>query len=120
MMGHELTALHNIDHARTLAIVLPAMLNERRVQKRAKLLQYGERVWGIRNGSDDERITAAIDQTRDFFERMGIPTRLSAYGLGAEAIDVVIRQLEAHGMTQLGEHRDVTPAVSRRVLEAAL
>ena len=120
MMGHELTALHNIDHARTLAIVLPAMLNERRVQKRAKLLQYGERVWGIRSGNDDERITAAIDQTRDFFERMGIPTRLSAYGLGAEAIDVVIRQLEAHGMTQLGEHRDVTPAVSRRVLEAAL
>ncbi len=120
MIGHELTALHNIDHARTLAIVLPAMLNERRAQKSAKLLQYGERVWGIRSGSDDERITAAIDQTRDFFERMGIPTRLSAYGLGAEAIDVVIRQLEAHGMTQLSEQRDVTPAVSRRVLEAAL
>jgi NADP-dependent alcohol dehydrogenase len=120
MIGHELTALHNIDHARTLAIVLPAMLNERRVQKRAKLLQYGERVWSIRSGSDDERITAAIAQTRDFFERMGIPTRLSAYGLGAEAIDVVVRQLEEHGMTQLSEHRDVTPAVSRRVLEAAL
>ena len=120
MIGHELTALHNIDHARTLAIVLPAMLNERRVQKRAKLLQYGERVWGIRSGSDDDRISAAIDRTRDFFERMGIPTRLSAYGLGTEAIDVVIRQLEAHGMTQLSEHRDLTPAVSRRVLEAAL
>ena len=120
MIGHELTALHNIDHARTLAIVLPAMLNERRVQKRAKLLQYGERVWGIRTGSDDERISAAIEHTRDFFERMGIPTRLSAYGLGAEVIDVVIHQLEAHGMTQLSEQRDVTPAVSRRVLEAAL
>ena len=120
MIGHELTALHNIDHARTLAIVLPAMLNERRVQKHDKLLQYGERVWGIRSGTDDERITAAIDKTRDFFERMGIPTRLSAYGLGADAIDVVIKQLEAHGMTKLSEHRDVTPAVSRRVLEAAL
>ena len=120
MIGHELTALHNIDHARTLAIVLPAMLNERRIQKHDKLLQYGERVWGIRTGTDDERITAAIDQTRDFFERMGIPTRLSAYGLGADAIDVVIKQLEAHGMTKLSEHRDVTPAVSRRVLEAAL
>jgi NADP-dependent alcohol dehydrogenase len=120
MIGHELTALHNIDHARTLAIVLPAMLDERRVQKRDKLLQYGERVWGIRSGSDDERITAAIDHTRDFFERMGIPTRLGAYGLAADAIDVVIRQLEAHGMTKLSERGDVTPAVSRRVLEAAL
>jgi NADP-dependent alcohol dehydrogenase len=120
MIGHELTALHNIDHARTLAIVLPAMLHERRVQKQGKLLQYGERVWGIRSGSDDERITAAIEKTRDFFERMGIATRLGAYGLGQEAIDVVVRQLEAHGMTRLSEHGDVTPQVSRRVLEAAL
>ncbi|MBT9508585.1 iron-containing alcohol dehydrogenase [Rhodoferax sp.] len=120
MIGHELTALHNIDHARTLAIVLPSMLNERRVQKHHKLLQYGERVWGIQSGTDDERITAAIDKTRDFFERMGIPTRLSAYGLAADAIDVVIRQLEEHGMTKLSERGDVTPEVSRRVLEAAL
>lgn len=120
MIGHELTALHNIDHARTLAIVLPAMLQERRVQKGAKLLQYGERVWGINSGTDEERITAAIDKTRDFFERMGIPTRLSAYGLAADAIDVVIRQLEEHGMSKLSEHGDVTPEVSRRVLEAAL
>jgi NADP-dependent alcohol dehydrogenase len=120
MIGHELTALHNIDHARTLAIVLPAMLQERRVQKGAKLLQYGERVWGITTGTDDERITATIDKTRDFFERMGIPTRLGAYGLAADAIDVVIRQLEEHGMSKLSEHGDVTPEVSRRVLEAAL
>ena len=120
MIGHELTALHGIDHARTLAIVLPAMLHERRVQKQAKLLQYGERVWGITSGSDEERIDAAIAQTRSFFEAMGIPTRLSAYGLGADAIDTVIRQLEAHGMTKLSEHRDLTPAISRKVLEGAL
>jgi NADP-dependent alcohol dehydrogenase len=120
MIGHELTALHHIDHARTLAIVLPALLNECRDAKRAKLLQYGERVWGITAGSEDERISAAIDHTRDFFERMGIATRLSAYGLGADAIDTLIAQLEAHGMTQLGEHGDITPAVSRRILEAAL
>lgn len=120
MIGHELTALHHIDHARTLAIVLPALLNECRDAKRAKLLQYGERVWGIRTGSEDERIRATIAQTRDFFERMGIATRLSAYGLGASDIDVLIGQLESHGMTQLGEHNCITPAVSRRILEAAL
>ena len=120
MIGHELTALHHIDHARTLAIVLPALLNECRDAKRAKLLQYGERVWGITSGSEDERISAAIDKTRDFFERMGIATRLSAYGLGADAIDALIAQLETHGMRKLGEHGDITPAVSRRILEAAL
>lgn len=120
MIGHELTAAHGIDHARTLAIVLPALLNERRVPKQAKLLQYAERVWGITTGTDDERITAAIERTRDFFESMGIRTRLSGYGLGSDAIGPLIAQLEAHGMVKLGEQREITPAVSRRILEAAL
>jgi NADP-dependent alcohol dehydrogenase len=120
MIGHELTALHNIDHARTLAIVLPSLLQERRVQKHEKLLQYGERVWGITTGTDDERVTAAIQKTRAFFEQMGIPTRLKDYGLGAKDIDTVINQLEEHGMTQLGEQREITLAISRRILEAAL
>ena len=120
MVGHELTALHGIDHARTLAIVLPSMLHERRVAKQAKLLQYGERVWGITSGTPDERVDTAIARTRAFFEAMGIPTRLSAYELGADAIDTVMAQLEAHGMTRLGEQREVTLEVSRRVLEGAL
>ncbi len=120
MLGHELTALHGIDHARTLAIVLPAMLHERRAAKQAKLLQYGERVWDITSGTPDERVHAAIERTREFFESMGTPTRLGAYGLGPDAIDVVVQQLEKHGMVHLGEQREVTLEVSRRVLEGAL
>lgn len=120
MIGHELTALHGIDHARTLAIVLPALLNERRDPKRAKLLQYAERVWGLRDGSEDERIDAAIARTRGFFESLGVPTRLGAYGLGGAQADAVVAQLQSHGMVQLGEQREITPEVSRRILEAAL
>ncbi|MNL73397.1 Alcohol dehydrogenase YqhD [compost metagenome] len=100
--------------------MLPSLLHAQRATKAAKLLQYGERVWGIRSGTDDERIDATIAATRDFFERMGIPTRLSAYGVGADSVAKLVAQLEAHGMVTLGEHRDVTLAVSRRVLEAAL
>ncbi|MCA1862139.1 iron-containing alcohol dehydrogenase [Janthinobacterium sp. HSC-3S05] len=120
MIGHELTALYDIDHARTLALVLPALLDVQREQKRGKLLQFGERVWNINSGSDDERIDAAIARTRAFFEGLGIPTRLSAYQLGQEAVEAVLTQLEAHGMTSLGEHRDIDLARSRRILEAAL
>ena len=120
MIGHELTALYDIDHARTLALVLPALLDVQREQKRGKLLQYGERVWNIRDGSDDERIAAAIASTRAFFDGLGLPTRLSAYALGQEAVEAVLKQLESHGMTSLGEHRDIDLARSRRILEAAL
>ncbi|WP_426192089.1 iron-containing alcohol dehydrogenase [Massilia sp. DWR3-1-1] len=120
MIGHELTALYDIDHARTLAIVLPALLHVQRDKKRQKLLQYGERVWGIASGSEEQRIDATIEATRNFFESVGIPTRLSAYDLAAPAVAAVLAQLESHGMTALGEHGDVDLALSRTILETAL
>ena len=120
MVGHELTALYDLDHAQTLAIVLPGMLRVRREGKHAKLLQYAARVWGITSGTEDERIDAAITRTEAFFEQMGVKTRLSAYGLKADAVDAVLAKLEAHRMTKLGERRDVTLEVSRKVLELAL
>ncbi len=74
MPGHELTAMHGRRSRQTLAIVLPALWNEKRDAKREKLLQYAERVWNITEGSDDQRIDAAIAATRQFFEQMGVPT----------------------------------------------
>jgi NADP-dependent alcohol dehydrogenase len=120
MIGHELTALYGLDHAQTLAIVLPAMMRVRREAKRAKLLQYAERVWGLTDGLDDARIDAAIERTEAFFREMGVPTRLPDYGLGAKNIDEVVKALEAHGMVKLGEKHDVTLEVSRKVLELSL
>lgn len=120
IIGHEFTALYGIDHGRSLALVLPALLHERRAPKRAKLLQYAQRVWGLTAGDEEARIDAAIARTRDFFEGLGVPTRLSAYGLGAEAVDAVVANLQAHGMVQLGEQREITPEVVRRILLAAL
>lgn len=120
MIGHELTALRGIDHARTLAAILPANLRIRREAKREKLLQYAERVWGIVDGSADQRIDLGIERTRAFFESLGVETRLSKLEVAASDIDVLVSQLTAHGMTALGERQDVTPDLSRRILEAAL
>lgn len=120
MIGHEITALFGVDHGKTLAVVQPAIWKVRKEQKRDKLLQYAERVWGIREGSDDERIDLAIAKTEDFFHSLGIPTRLSDYDIDESGIERIITSLEKHGMTQLSEHGDVTPEVSRQILMAAL
>ena len=120
MIGHEITALYGIDHARTLAIVLPSLLKVQRQHKGAKLLQYAQRVWNISEGSDEQRIDQAIERTRQFFESLGVKTRLSDYKLGAEAIDAIVAQLEAHGMSALGERQNITPDVSRAILNGAL
>jgi NADP-dependent alcohol dehydrogenase len=120
MIGHELTAMFGIDHGQTLAIILPALLEVRRDKKRAKLLQYAERVWDIKSGSEDEKIDQAIAKTREFFESLGIKTRLSEYGVGADKIPALVEQLKAHGMTALSETGDLTPDISQKILETAM
>ena len=120
MIGHELTALFGIDHGQTLAIILPSLLEVRREQKRAKLLQYAERVWHIESGSEEEKVDLAIQKTREFFESLGVKTRLSQYGVGADKIPVIIEQLKAHGMTALSETQDLTLDISQKILEGAV
>ncbi|MBS1199277.1 MAG: iron-containing alcohol dehydrogenase [Proteobacteria bacterium] len=117
MIGHEITAAYGLDHAQTLAIVLPALLTVKKQDKREKLLQYAERVWGLREGSEEERIDRAIAATRSFFESLQVKTRLADYGIGAESVDHLVAQLIKNGMVKLGERRDVTPEVSRQVLQ---
>ncbi|PSU23562.1 NADH-dependent alcohol dehydrogenase [Photobacterium phosphoreum] len=120
MIGHELTGNYSIDHARTLSIVLPAVMQVCRKEKQAKLVQYAERVFGITTGTTDERIDAAIAHTIAFFKEMDVPTSLADVELGAADIDVLIASLEKHGRTALGEHGKLTIADSRKILETAL
>ncbi|KQN64493.1 alcohol dehydrogenase [Erwinia sp. E602] len=115
MLGHELTALHGIDHAQTLAIVLPSLLNIQREGKREKLLQFASRIWGLEDGDEQQRIDGAIAATRDFFERMGLATRMADYQLDGSSIPQLLLKLEQKGLTALGERQDITLAVSRQI-----
>ena len=119
-IGHELTALFGIDHDKTLAIIMPSLWNIMRETKREKLLQYGERVLNITTGSEENRIDQIIETTRQFFESLGIKTRLSDYGIGADQIDSILAALESHHMTSLGERGEITLEISRKILEGAL
>lgn len=120
MIGHELTALFGIDHGQSLAIVLPTLLSVRKGKKLAKLVQYAERVWKIVEGTDEEKADAAIGRTRAFFESLGVKTRLSEYGVGAERIPEVVAQLKAHGMVALSETGDLTPEIAEEILRASV
>ena len=116
MIGHELTALHGLDHAQTLAVVLPSTLTVKRDRKREKLLQYADRVWGLVDGTEESRIDGAIQKTRDFFESVGVRTHLSDYGVGLDVIPVISDRFEKRGFIALGEHQDVTPKVVEQIL----
>ncbi len=119
-IAHELTALHGIDHARTLAVVLPSLLRFKQESKKDKLLQYGERVWGVDTGTEDERIEATIQATIAFFESLDIRTRLSDYEVGQDTINDIIKRFEERGVKDLGERADIQVKDVKQILEMSL
>ena len=120
MVGHELTALRGLDHAQTLAVVFPGVLAERKQAKRAKLLQYAERVWGLRTGAEDEKIDQAIQNTRTFFESVGVKTHLKDYGVAPDVVESVSKRLAGRGWTTLGERQDIGPKQVEAILSHSL
>jgi len=121
MIGHELTAMHGVDHALSLAIVLPGVMDEMREEKREKLLQYAERIWGIRAGDEVERIDEAIKQTNYFFQRLGMKTRLSEHNIRQETILEIQKRFENRpGFDALSETQTLTPVRVKALLEKRL
>jgi len=119
-IGHELTAFHGIDHARTLAIVQPGLWKALREEKKEKLIQYGKRIWNITGGSDEEMADEAIRLTVEFFESLDIPTRLSDYNVGPETIDRIVSRFESRNWLEMGDRGLTSPAIVRKALEFQL
>ncbi|MDP5228808.1 MAG: iron-containing alcohol dehydrogenase, partial [Cellulophaga sp.] len=120
MMGHELTALYGIDHARTLAILASSHYTYNLEAKKEKLAQYGERVWNITTGSTEEKAKAAIEKTTAFFNSLGIDTKLSDYTSDYEGTgEEVAKRFTDRKWTGIGEHKSLTPADAAKIVKMA-
>ena len=119
MIGHELTAIFGLDHAVTLAIVLPSLLRETRGEKKQKLLQYGQRVWGIEVGTEEMKIEEAIERTEQFFRSLGLKTKLSEHNITKEQLKPIVERFEKRGW-KLGEMKTITSDRIEKILYAAL
>lgn len=106
-IGHELTAFHGIDHAVTLAIVWPGVMQYMMEKRREKLLQYAGRVWNLNGSSGDQKIKEAISKTEEFFRSLGIKTRLSEHGVGEDTIDRIVSRFKSKGLKAVGVQQDV-------------
>jgi len=117
-MGHELTALYGIDHARTLAIVGPNHYRYNFESKKEKLAQYAERIWHVKKGTLDEKANAGIEKTEDFFHSLGIKTKLSEYTEDyLDTGNIVSKRFIARGWTGLGEHKNLSPSDVKKIIE---
>ncbi|WP_303917849.1 iron-containing alcohol dehydrogenase [Draconibacterium sediminis] len=119
VIGHELTAFHGIDHGRTLAIVLPGVMHVKRDNKKDKILQYGERIWGITAGNEDERIDAIIARTVEFFESLGVPCRLPDYNVPESTITKIVDRFK-QSEAKIGEKQDMDYLEIEKILRDRL
>lgn len=118
MIGHELTALYEIDHARTLAIIGPNLYRNMFETKKEKLAQYGERVWCVTGNSIEEKATQAIEKTVEFLHKMGMETKLSNYTSDYEkASDFIVNRFEERGWKAMGEKQNITLEKVREIVE---
>jgi NADP-dependent alcohol dehydrogenase len=112
MIGHELTAFYGLHHAETLAIVLPGVWKHEFERKKAKLEQYGRRVWQVKTAR------GAIAKTEGFFHSLGMPTRLRDYKISAKEAAEKVRARFAERKTVLGEHGDIDAAAAAAILRS--
>ncbi len=119
MIGHELTALHGIDHAQSLAIVGPRLWEQKFENKKEKLAQYGRRVWSL-SGTDEEVAQQAIQKTEAFFLSLGVKTKISDYTDSFESTPQIIKErFKERGWLNLGERQDLTPQEVEQIVQNA-
>ncbi|OCB77286.1 iron-containing alcohol dehydrogenase [Flavobacterium crassostreae] len=117
MIGHELTAMYGIDHARTLAIIAPSLYTVMFETKKAKLAQYGKRIFNL-EGTEDEIANEAINKTVTFFHRMGMDTKLSDYTQEySNTATFIVKRFEDRGWKALGEKQNITLEKVKAIVE---
>jgi len=117
MIGHELTALYNIDHARTLAIIAPNLFKVMFETKKQKLAQYGKRIFNL-TGTEDEIAAEAINRTEAFFHIMGMQTKLSEYTQDYnKTAEFIVKRFQERGWNGLGEKQNITTEKVREIVE---
>lgn len=117
MIGHELTALYGIDHARTLAVIAPSLYKVMFETKKGKLAQYGKRIFNL-EGTEDEIATEAINKTVEFFHTMGMDTKLSEYTTDySQTADFIVNRFDERGWKGLGEKQNITLDKVKAIVE---
>ena len=117
MIGHELTALYGIDHARTLAIIGPNLYRVLFETKKEKLAQYGKRIFNL-SGTVDEIADQAINKTVEFFHTMGMDTKLSQYTDDySKTADFIVNRFGERGWKAMGERQNITLEKLKEIVE---
>ncbi len=101
-IGHVLSALYDIDHGVTLAVIMPAFfrytahLND---EREARFAELGYRIFRLdREGRKDIDVAdECIDKFVAFVKEVGVPVNLKSVNVPKEDLDKIADEVIAHG-----------------------
>ena len=117
MIGHELTAFYGIDHGQSLAIILPRLLKNQKVSKSKKLAKIAREVFCVEETVDLKAADKAIDKIEEFFNSLGMKTKLSDYEIDANEAAEKIRERFAKRNAAFGEKGNITADVAYDIVK---
>lgn len=108
-IGHEITAIYHLQHGETLAVILPALLQNRFEDKKEKLAKVARTVFGYEQKDDKKAANYAIIAIANFFTYIGAKIKFSSFGLKRDDIAEAVSQRFRERGTVLGERQNITP-----------
>jgi alcohol dehydrogenase YqhD (iron-dependent ADH family) len=117
---HEVSAIYDIPHGAGLAIIFPNWMKYVYKLRLDRFVQFAERVWHIDSAgkSPEEAALAGIEATRDFFTRIGAPSRLAEYQIGSEHLDKMAEEAVRYG--PIGSFKQLNKSDVKVILEMCL
>jgi len=115
-IGHELSGLYGMDHARTLAVIQPHLLRELVDEKEDKLLQMGKNVFSIETTNPED----VIVKIENMYKSLNVELKLSSYTDDKNLKENVTTLLKKHGFTKFGDRESITLDIVEKILDRAL
>ena len=86
-LGHELSGRYDVAHGASLTTVWASWARTVYNTKPERFAHFAEKLFGITDGTIDERARAGIDAMENYFRELGLPTNFTELGIGVQSED---------------------------------
>ncbi|SDP66790.1 iron-containing alcohol dehydrogenase [Selenomonas ruminantium] len=83
-LGHELSGRFDVTHGASLTAVWGSWARFVYQDDIPRFAQFAEKVWGIHEGTEEERAKAGIERTVAYFQEIDMPTNFTELGIGVQ------------------------------------
>ncbi|MCR5418835.1 MAG: iron-containing alcohol dehydrogenase [Lachnospiraceae bacterium] len=121
-LGHALSARYDVTHGASLSAVWGSWARELMDGATARFVRFAESVWGIKEGTDEEKALSGIEAAEAFFKSIHMPVSLRELGVSPTEEEIKLLALDAtmQDSVKLSRIRPLDAAAVEKIYRAAM